>query len=122
MPATGRSLQRKARGGLLCMILFVQCTAGAHGTIGAILAREQAGRTFVRDAPEHLAAFEAGIRPGDELLFVNGLEVKTLSDEELHDQLSGAVGQEVQLTLARGGHEILRLSVRRSPAEPYRHP
>jgi len=102
-----------------CAVLLVACASRA-GTIGAILTREQSGRTFVRDVPPHLAAYQAGVRRGDEVLFVEGRQVGSLSDAELHSLLSGPVDQEVHLTLARDKTTILRLSVSRSPAEPYR--
>lgn len=73
----------------------------------------------MRDVPEYLAAYQAGIRPGDELLFVSGQEVRALSDEQLRQLLGGSIGQEVQLTLVRGETEIIRINVPRSRAEPY---
>lgn len=103
----------------MCVVLLSACAPRA-GTIGAILTREQTGRTFVRDVPPHLAAYQAGVRRGDEILFVEGRPVRSLSDAQLHSLLSGAVDQEVQLTLARDGTTILRLRVSRSPSEPYR--
>jgi len=103
----------------VCAVLLAACASRA-GTIGAILTREETGRTFVRDVPPHLAAYQAGVRRGDEILFVEGRQVRSLSDAELHSLLSGSVDQEVHLTLARDGATILRLSVARSPAEPYR--
>lgn len=103
----------------VCAVLLAACAPRA-GTIGAILTREQTGRTFVRDVPPHLAAYQAGVRRGDEILFVEGRQVGSLTDAELHTLLSGSVDQEVHLTLARDGTTILRLSVARSPAEPYR--
>ncbi len=74
---------------------------------------------FIRDVPPHLAAAKAGVRSGDELLLVEGQDVRRLGDEDLRRLLSGQVGEEVKLTLSRGA-EVLRVTVRRSMAEPYR--
>ena len=95
------------------------CGPPVRGTIGAVLLRRTSGRVFIRDVPEHLAAYRAGIRPGDELLLVEGQDVRRLSDEDLSRVLSGRVDEVVRLTLVRG-REVLRLEVRRSMAEPYR--
>ncbi len=105
--------------GVLAAVLQTACATSTRGTIGAILGRQVGGRTFVRDTPQHLAAFQAGIRPGDELLFVDGREVSSLSDEELRAALHGRIGEKVSLTLVRGGDEILRVSLARSAAESY---
>lgn len=104
----------------LAALLLVCACAARPGTIGAILVREDTGRTYIRDVPSHLAAYRAGLRRGDELLFVEGRQVSSLTDAELHRLLAGAVDDEVQLTLVRDGATILRVSLARTPAEPYR--
>lgn len=91
----------------------------ARGTIGAVLLRKADGRVYVRDVPEHLAAYRAGIRPGDELLLIDGQDVRRFNDDDLRRSLSGLVGEPVKLTLARGD-EVLRLTIKRSMAEPHR--
>src|SRR6187551_2044730 len=95
---------------LLLTSMTVGCFKDPRGTIGAILVREASGKTVVRDVPKHLAAFEAGVRKGDELLFIDGRQVAELSDGELQTLLAGTVGEEVQLTLVRGGGHILRVT------------
>lgn len=95
------------------------CGPPARGTIGAILLRRSSGRVFIRDVPPHLAAYRAGVRSGDELLLIEGQDVRRLTDADLSRVLSGKVGEPVRLTLARG-ERILRLEVQRSMAEPYR--
>lgn len=90
-----------------------------RGTIGAVLLRKGDGRVYIRDVPEHLAAYRAGIRAGDELLLIDGQDVRRFTDDDLRRSLSGLVGEPVKLTLARGD-EVLRVTVKRSIAEPYR--
>lgn len=81
--------------------------------------RQGNGRIFIRDVPSHLAAFRAGVRPGDELLLIEGQDVRRLSNSDIARLLEGGVGEPVRLTLSRK-EKILRLEVRRSMAEPYR--
>jgi C-terminal processing protease CtpA/Prc len=104
------------------MCTAVACASPPPGTIGAILARDASGHTYVREVPEQLAAYDAGIRPGDELLFVDGQEAQSLSDRELQGLLGGVVGQEVQLTLVRNHSQVIRVTVARSKAQRYKSP
>lgn len=111
---------------LCCCALFggalpplTACAGPPPGTIGAVLGRQGSGRVFLREVPPHLAAGRAGLRAGDEILFVDGRDVRLLTEAELRRALGGQVGETVQLTLARG-EEILRVTLTRSQAEPYR--
>jgi len=71
----------------------------------------------VRETPPGLAAAEAGVDPGDEVLLIDGRDVRGMSPEAIHMALEGAVGSVVQLTLLRGG-KIERIAVRRGPLAP----
>lgn len=97
---------------------MLACAVAPRGTIGAILLRKASRRVLIEDAPPELAAYQAGIRPGDELLLIEGQDVRQMTDEELRRSLSGRVGQEVQLTLVRG-EQVLRLSLARTTARRY---
>lgn len=119
LPHSARRVRLSGSIIILLLLLIAACSSTTHGTIGAILGRGDSGRTYVRAAPEHLAAYRAGIRTGDELLFVDGHEVQGLTDEQLRQILEGGIGQEIQLTLARGQTEIVRVTLSRSRAEPY---
>lgn len=124
MPATGlecTTSRRRLVFGIAWMgtSAIIGCGRPPRGTIGAVLLRKGDGRVFIRDVPPHLAAAKAGVRSGDELLLVEGQDVRRLGDEDLRRLLSGQVGEEVKLTLSRGA-EVLRVTVRRSMAEPYR--
>lgn len=88
-----------------------------RGTIGALLAQRDDGTLVVREVPEGLAAAKAGVQRADELLLIDGRDVRELSPAEVHRALSGEVGQTVRLTLIRG-ERVLRVTVTRSPAEP----
>src|SRR5688572_29167869 len=79
----------------------IACGPAPHGTIGAILGQQKDGRVFIRDAPPDLAAAQAGLRTGDELLFVDGVQASNLSPEQLSELLGGPVGAPVELTVLR---------------------
>jgi C-terminal processing protease CtpA/Prc len=96
----------------------IACGPAPHGTIGAILGQQNDGRVFIRDAPADLAAAQAGLQPGDEILFIDGVQASSLSPERLSEVLGGPVGAPVQLTVLRKG-EVLRITVTRSEARQY---
>jgi C-terminal processing protease CtpA/Prc len=85
------------------------------GTIGAVLAQRPDGRIFVREVPSGLAADKQGIVAGDEILLVNGRDVRQMDERALHGALSGEVGATVKLTVVRG-HEVIRVTLARTPA------
>jgi len=96
----------------------VASCAPRRGTIGAILGQSPDGTLTIRDAPEGLAADEAGLQPGDQILLIDGRDVRTMDSATVHQQLSGAIGDPVKLTVLRGDR-VIRVTVRRSPAERY---
>jgi C-terminal processing protease CtpA/Prc len=72
------------------------------------------GRVTVRETPPGYPAAQAGLRPGDEVLLVDGRDVRGMSPEAVHLALEGDIGTTVQLTLLRDG-KIERVAVRRAP-------
>ena len=87
------------------------------GTIGALLGQRPDGRLFVRDTPKGLAASRQGLLPGDEILLIDGKDVRQMSEHELYRNLSGDVGSPVKLTLVRGDG-VIRVTLARTPAPP----
>jgi C-terminal processing protease CtpA/Prc len=104
----------------LCVVVSSGSAACAaqRGTIGAIVAQRSDGRLFVRDVPAGLAADKAGLRPDDEVLLVDGADVRAMTAEQVHAALSGNVGDPVSLTVVRGD-EVLRVTLRRTVARKY---
>ena len=100
---------------LLVLLVGLLACAPEKGTIGAVLAQKDDGRLFVRDVPEGLAAADAGLQPGDEVLLIDGKDVRALGAKGVHEALSGEVDQPVKLTLLRG-EEVLRVTLKRTPA------
>lgn len=101
------------------LLLGLTTCAGQRGTIGAVLGQQTDGRVLVREVPADLAAGRAGLREGDELLLVGGKDVRALTSEELHQALSGDVGDTVKLTLVRG-EDIVRVTLKLTPARRLR--
>ena len=89
--------------------------AADPGSIGAVLAQSRStGRVTVREVPSGLSAAEAGIASGDEILLIDGRDVRSLSPEGVHELLQGEVGTNVSLTILRRG-KIERIAVKRAP-------
>jgi carboxyl-terminal processing protease len=98
--------------------------APSTGSIGAILAKSHAdGTVRVREVPLGLAASRAGVERDDEVLLVDGYDVRALSPERLHELLEGPIGSTVRLTLLRGGQiarvEIVRASLAKTADAPH---
>ena len=102
---------------LFCL-LAVSCAAPV-GTIGAVLGQRDDGRLVIRETPPGLAAERAGLQAGDEILLIDGRDVRPLPPNAVHQLLAGGVGEPVRLTLLRG-EQVLRVELMRSPARPLR--
>lgn len=90
-------------------ILTANCTPLANrpadrASIGAVLAQRHAdGRVWVRSTPRGLAAARGGLEADDEVLLVDGRDVRSMSPQDLHLALEGAPGTTVRLTVFRRG-------------------
>lgn len=98
---------------------FAFACASEEGTIGALLGQRADGRLFVRDVPATLAAARGGLEPGDEILLVDGKDVRTLDSAALHRALSGEVALPVKLTVVRRD-AVFRVTLARTPAPVHR--
>ena|SRR5882724_1260228 len=96
--------------------LLPGCVA-PHGTIGAVIAQEpDTGRLFLRDAPPGLAAAKAGLKAGDEILLIDGVDVRVMDAKAIHAVLTGEVDAPVKLTVVRG-QQVLRVTLKRTEAK-----
>jgi len=95
--------------------VVVSGCGSSTGTIGALLGQRPDGRLFVREVPPHLAAAQQGVRAGDEILLIDGRDVRQMNERDLHRALEGDIGEPVKLTLVRG-NEIVRVTLRLTPA------
>ena len=101
---------------LLLLSAFAACEA-PRGTIGAVIAQDdQSGRLFVRDVPPNLAAGKAGLKRGDEILLIDGLDVRPMAPKQIHAALAGDVDATVKLTLVRAETQIIRVTLKRTEA------
>jgi C-terminal processing protease CtpA/Prc len=89
--------------------------APERGTIGALLGQSGEQRLVVREVPPSLAAGQAGLKAGDELLLIDGRDVRELDERGVHRALAGDVGEPVKLTLLREGR-VIRVTLRRTAA------
>ena len=95
--------------------LLPGCVA-QHGTIGAVIAQEpDTGRLFLRDVPPGLAAAKAGLKTGDEILLIDGVDVRAMDAKQIHAVLTGDIDAAVKLTVVRG-EQVLRVTVKRTEA------
>lgn len=96
--------------------VILGCVA-QHGTIGAVIAQEpDTGRLFLRDVPPGLAADRAGLKTGDEILLIDGVDVRVMDSKQIHSVLSGDVDAPVKLTVVRG-EQVLRVTLKRTEAK-----
>jgi C-terminal processing protease CtpA/Prc len=103
--------------GLLLFVcpLLLDCAA-RKGTIGAVIAQdEQSGRLYLREVPAGLAAARAKLKPGDEILLIDGRDVRRMDPGQIHAALVGEVDATVKLTLIRE-EQVHRVTLRRTLA------
>jgi C-terminal processing protease CtpA/Prc len=99
----------------LCLAATLGACSADRGTIGALIAQTPDQQLVLRDVPPKLAAAQAGLRPGDEILLIDGQDVRELDERGIHRALGGNVGDPVKLTLLREGR-VVRVTLRRTPA------
>jgi carboxyl-terminal processing protease len=104
---------------LLALLTLLGACGPSRGTIGAVLGQDSEGRLFVRDVPSGLAAARADLRPGDEILLIDGHDARAMGPRGVHEALEGKVDEPVKLTLVRDG-QILRVTLKRTPAKKHR--
>ena len=82
--------------------VFFACGSSAPGTIGAALGQRTDHRLFVRSMPPGQGAARAGLQEGDEILLIDGKDVRAMSPEEIRRAVRGDVGSSMTLTILRG--------------------
>lgn len=86
---------------------------GQYGGIGAIT-REIGKRTVVTMIIEGYQAQKGGLKIGDEIVAIDGIELAELTREEASQLMKGQVGTEVKITVKRyGENKPLHLEFRR---------
>ncbi len=83
---------------------FRTLNTGQYGGIGAVT-RMFNNRTVVTMVNENYPAYKNGLKIGDEVLKMNGIELSKLTLEEANHLMRGQVGTSVKLTVKRMGKE-----------------
>lgn len=83
---------------------FRTLNTGQYGGIGAVT-RVFNNRTVVTMVHENYPAYKNGLKIGDEVIKMNGIELSTLTLEEANHLMRGQVGTPVKLTVKRMGKE-----------------
>ena len=95
--------------------LALACGTAPVGSVGAVLALDRSRDALVvREAPPDMTGAPGGLREGDVILTVDGVDVRGLDGKSVASLLRGEIGSEVALTVERKG-EIERLRVVRGP-------
>jgi carboxyl-terminal processing protease len=98
-------------------------TTGEYGGIGASV-NDISGKIIIADPYEGFAAFKAGIRAGDQIVGVNGINVEGKRSDQISTLLKGQAGTGVKLKILKAGQTApVELSLMReeikSKAVPY---
>jgi predicted metalloprotease with PDZ domain len=100
---------------LALVLLLLACGSRWTGSVGAVFGKNNKnGRLYVREAPEDMGAAKAGVHAGDEITAIGGVLVSSLTSDDVHKALAGAVGSKVSLTVVRDGQTLV-FEVERGP-------
>jgi C-terminal processing protease CtpA/Prc len=107
----------------LLALLVAACSSSSVGSIGAVLGRDRdSGALHVRETPEGMAAYEAGLLPGDRIKMIDGVLVDDLDKTAIRRLLRGEPGTTVRLTVVRGQEvvhiDVVRAELREAVAMP----
>lgn len=85
-------------------IFLLLCTCASEpGTIGAALGKQSDGRMFVRSTPPGQGAADAGLQIDDEIVAIDGKDVKGMSEEDVRRAVRGDLGSSLVVTIVREG-------------------
>ncbi|OGR48316.1 MAG: hypothetical protein A2X37_08170 [Elusimicrobia bacterium GWA2_66_18] len=99
---------------------FLDGNEGLYGGIGALLVKKEEGRPQVIDYPlPGSPAQQAGLLEGDEIVAVDGEDVRPLSQQATGKKIRGPEGTRIDLTIRRanpasGGPSTLSISLNRA--------
>lgn len=102
--------------------LFAELNCGMpgprFGTVGAKFSQDQTtGRVIVRNVAPSPRDVPAGLQPDDEILTIDGRDVRDMDSTELRRSLRGPIGSTVELQVQREGR-IYTVTITRSPPKP----
>lgn len=77
-------------------------TTGEYGGIGALI-QDVNNKITITEPYENFSAFKAGLRAGDEIIEVNGVNVSNKKTEDITTMLKGQAGTPIKLKIIRLG-------------------
>lgn len=93
-------------------------TSGEVSGIGIRMeVNEQSKRLTVLEAIENSPALQAGIRPGDEILAIDGKSTQQMAVEQASSLIRGQVGTPINLQLRRSGQSAFDVQLTRATIE-----
>jgi carboxyl-terminal processing protease len=102
---------------LASLVALTACSSIPPGTIGALLGKREDGRLFIRGIPPGEGADRAGLAIDDEIIAINGKEVRAMTPSDVKEAVRGDVGTTLVLTIERDGQRR-DVKVERSPILP----
>ena len=78
---------------------------GEYGGIGALI-QDVDNKITITEPYEGFSAFKAGLRAGDQIIEVNGINVSTKKTEDITDMLKGQSGTAIKLKIIKLGQTI----------------
>lgn len=79
------------------------CASAAPGTIGAALGQRADRRLFIRSLPPGQGAERAGLLLDEEIVAIDGKDVRGMTQDEIRKAVRGDVGSTLVVTVLRGG-------------------
>jgi len=92
---------------------FQEMNAGTYGGIGVIVAPGEDGRITVVSPIENTPGERAGLKPGDQILKVDGKDVSGDKIDEAVSKMKGVPGTAVTLTIQKKGASIVDVKLTR---------
>ncbi|MDR0790765.1 MAG: S41 family peptidase [Bacteroidales bacterium] len=75
---------------------------GQYGGIGALI-HQKGDRVYISEPFEGLPAYEAGLKAGDEIIEVNGMNAKGKNSNQVTEVLRGQAGSDISIKIEREG-------------------
>lgn len=80
-------------------------TTGQYGGIGALI-RKIGEYTYIAEPYEGNPAFKAGVKAGDKILSIDGVDMRKKDSEDVSNALKGPKGSTIQVKVDRGGQQL----------------